>query len=434
MDLRDQERSAETTLTMPLPPYASLALLAELTNTPPPPPSLLRTIRRRVRIWSPVVALLCLLVAIAQAVRPLPQPTLHLTSGRSFTFPGEPPALSWPAGGQASVAVLGQGTVGSHGGGTPVPVSSVASAMTAYVVFRDHPFGKSEDGAPISVDGAEQGTVRDALAALLVGSSETAGGVLARWHSGSEEAFVAEMNRTAAELGMADTTYTDPSGRGLGNVSTAEDQVRLGLRFVESPVLRDITVLPNWEDRSGRSWQNRNQLVPFNGAVGIKLGTSPEAGGNLLFASVRRVGGADRIVVGAVLAQHAVPIGDVVTAAAKKIMLEVHGLLTVRTVVEEGAVVGHVDDRLGGRTAVVAAEEVTVVGWPAHRVAVTLSGPDGGVPHEAAPGTAVGRLAVGGAGSGGAEPGTGPGTGGAAVVVRDALAAPGLLDKLGRLW
>lgn len=422
MDLRDQERSAETTLTMPLPPYASLTLLAELTNTPPPPPSLLRTVRRRVRIWSPVVVLLSLLVALVQAVRPLPQPTLHLTAERSFTFPGEEPALSWPAEGQGSVAVLGQGTVGSHGGRTPVPISSVAGTMTAYIVFRDHPFGSNEDGALISVDGGGQEiTARDALAALMVGSSETVAGVLARWHSGSEEAFVATMNRTARELGMADTTYADPSGRDHRTVSTAEDQVRLGLKFVESPVLRQITGMPRWEERSGRTWKNWNHLVPFDGAVGIKIGTSPEAGGNLLFASVRRAGGADRIVVGAVLAQHGVPILDVVTAAAKKIMLEVHGLLAVRTVVEKGAVVGHVDDRLGRRTPVVAAEDVAVVGWPAHRATVTLSG-DRTVPHAAAPGTLVGALTVGG-----------PGSAKAPVALRDPLAAPGLLDKLRRL-
>ena len=56
-------------------------------------------------------------------------------------------------------------------------------------------------------------SARQLLNAVAVSSAEDACMALARAVSGSEAAFVEQMNRKAAELGMSNTNYTDPIGR-----------------------------------------------------------------------------------------------------------------------------------------------------------------------------------------------------------------------------
>ncbi|WP_455351193.1 hypothetical protein [Streptomyces sp. SYSU K217416] len=408
---------SERTKQQPLPPKPPLDLLAELTNTPPPEPTPVRTAVWRVKIWTPLVLLLGIVFAVVQAVRPLPDPQLSMTAKSTFAFEGEKPSLPWPADGQAFMAASGLGTVGSSGEQKPVPIASVTKAMTAYVILKNHPLKEGEDGPSIPIDakGEAEGqldksdgestlntvkegdklTLRDALAAIMIPSANNIARQLARWDAGSEEAFVKKMNEAAEELGMKNTTYTDPSGLDATTVSTAEDQVKLGLELVEIPALMDITKLPSWEDPSGKNWRNWNELVPFNGALGIKTGSTTKAGGNLLFAAHKKVGATDQLIVGAVLAQHDTPILGTAIQASKDIMLATQELLESRVVVKKGDVVGHVDDGLGGTTPVVATKDVNAVGWPGLTVKIELTDGGSAVPHSAAAGTEVGTLTVG---------------------------------------
>ncbi|MFE1794500.1 D-alanyl-D-alanine carboxypeptidase family protein, partial [Streptomyces sp. NPDC059525] len=330
---------SERTTQQPLPPRPPLDMLADLTNNPPPPPSPMRTVVRRVKIYAPIVVLLAVILAVVQLVRPLPAPKLVLTAKSQYTFPGGAPELPWPTEGQASMAAAGLGTIGSSGEQKPVPIASVTKSMTAYIIMRDHPFKKGEKGALIDVDKTAEtegqkdksdnestlNTVKegdkiseyDAIAALMIPSANNIARLLARWDSGSQEAFVKKMNDTAKQLGMTNTTYTDPSGLDATTVSTAEDQVKLGLKIVELDALVDITRKPSWTDQTGKNWPNWNRLVPYNESLGIKTGTTTKAGGNLLFAAYKKVGDTNQLIVGAVLGQHKPPIIDTVIAASK---------------------------------------------------------------------------------------------------------------------
>ncbi|MEU6482636.1 serine hydrolase [Streptomyces sp. NPDC046887] len=434
----------EQTRQQPLPPRPPLDLLAELTNTPPPPETPVRTAVRRVKIWTPLVLLLAVVFAVVQAVRPLPAPTLELTAKPTFTFDGGKPKLPWPGEGQGYMSATGLGTVDSFGEQKPVPIASVTKAMTAYVILRDHPIKKGTKGPMIEVDAlaekeggydaqgestvntlkeGDKISLHDAIAAIMIPSANNVARLLARWDAGSEQAFVKKMNAAAKELGMTKTTYTDPSGLTASTVSTAEDQVKLGEQLVEIPALMKITVLPNWTDPSGRKWRNWNDLVPYNGALGIKTGSTTKAGGNLLFAAHKKVGETDQLIVGAVLAQYKTPILGTAIAASKEAMIATQDLLKSRTVVKKGDVVGRVDDGLGGTTPVVATKDVSVVGWSGLTVKLELS--DGGrpIPHSAAPGTPVGSLTVGEGASQVKVP----------VAVQGELAEPGFGAKLTRI-
>lgn len=407
----------ERTAQQPLPPKPPIDLLAELTNTPPPPETPVRTIVRRVKIWTPLAILLAVVFAVVQAVRPLPTPTLALTADETYTFEGDKVTLPWPDEGQGWMDVNGVGTVDNFGKQQPVAIGSVAKAMVAYVILKDHPLKPGEEGKNIPVDAkaeTEGGydkdgestlntikagdtlTQRQALAAIMIPSANNVARLLARWDSGGDEAaFVKKMNDAAADLGMKNTKYTDPSGLKETTVSTAEDQVKLGNELVRMKALTDITKLPVWKDPSGKKWQNYNRLVPYDNAIGIKTGSTTKAGGNLLFAATEDVDGEIVTVVGAILGQHQPPIIDTVNAVSKTAMIAAQDALTSSKILKKGDVVGYVDDGFGGRTRVVATQDVSAVGWAGKTVELTLSDDGTEIPHEAKAGTKVGSLSVG---------------------------------------
>ncbi|MEV1078300.1 D-alanyl-D-alanine carboxypeptidase [Streptomyces sp. NPDC050211] len=433
----------ERTTQQPLPPKPPLDLLAELTNTPPPPQTPLRTAARRVKIWTPLVLLLAVVFAVVQAVRPLPTPELALTAEDSYTFEGNKVDLPWPGEGQGWMDVNGIGTMGNFGEQKPVAIGSVAKAMTAYIVLKEHPLKSGDEGPNIKVDALaekeggynEEGestlntvkagdtlTLKQALSAVMIPSANNIARLLARWDAGSEKAFIEKMNDTAKELGMKNTTYTDASGLKETTVSTAEDQVKLGNELVQIQALMDITKLPTWVDPSGQKWPNFNRLVPYNGAIGIKTGTTTAAGGNLLYAATKEIDGETVTVVGAILGQHTAPIIDTVNAVSKTAMLAAQDAITSEKILKKGDVVGYVDDQLGGQTPIVVTKDVAAVGWAGLKVKVSFASDE--VPHTAKAGTKVGALTVGD-GSGGAVE--------VPVALQTDLGEPGFTDKLTRL-
>ncbi|WP_405948597.1 D-alanyl-D-alanine carboxypeptidase [Streptomyces prunicolor] len=433
----------EHTTQQPLPPKPPLDLLAELTNTPPPPETPVRTAIRRVKIWTPLVILLAIVFAVVQAVRPLPTPSLTLTAADSYTFDGDKANLPWPSEGQGWMDVNGIGTMGDFGKQTPVAIGSVAKAMTAYIVLKDHPLKAGTEGEKITVDATAEKeggydkdgestlntvkagdvlTEKQALSAIMIPSANNIARLLARWDAGSEAAFIKKMNDTAKSLGMTNTTYTDASGLKETTVSSAEDQVKLGNQLVKIQALMDITKLPSWVDPSGHKWTNYNRLVPYNNSLGIKTGTTTAAGGNLLFAATKEVGGETAVIVGAILGQHTAPIIDTVNAVSKTAMLAAQDAMTSAKILKKGTVVGYVDDQLGGHTPVVVTKDVAAVGWAGLKVKLSFA-PDA-VPHTAKAGTQVGTLTVGDGSSGAVK---------VPVALQKDLAEPALTSKLTRL-
>ncbi|CAL9453874.1 hypothetical protein SUDANB58_02508 [Streptomyces sp. enrichment culture] len=436
----------ERTTQQPLPPKPPLDLLAELTNTPPPPPTPLRTLARRVKIWTPLVLLLVVVFAVVQAMRPLPSPELELTAKDSYTFGGGKADIPWPSSGQAALDVQGIGTFGSSGEQKPVPIASVAKVMTAYIILRDHPLGSGEEGPKIEIDQAAQDqgiaesdeskvkvykgdriSQREALEGVLIASANNVARLLARWDAGSEKAFVQKMNDAAEDLGMTNTTYTDPSGLNNTTVSTAVDQVKLAKEAMKSPAFREVAAMMSYVDYKGATHPNWNQLVGFNNVVGIKTGTTSSALGNLVFAAKKEVGGEMRTIVGAVVRQPPGGADNSILAGAlsagDKLIRAAQGALESRTILKKGEVVGYVDDGLGGRTPVVATQDVKAVGWAGLTVRLTFAADD--IPHTAKAGTEVGTLTVGDGGVSGAVK--------VPVALEKDLLEPGFTDKLTRI-
>lgn len=410
----------ERTTQQPLPPKPPLDLLAELTNTPPPPQTPVRTIVRRVKIWTPLVVLLAVIFAVVQAVRPLPAAGLTLTADATYTFEGGTLELPWPGQGQSAIEVEGVGSLGTDGKQTAAPIASVAKIMTAYVILQDHPLKGDEGGEKITVDQqaedesknvdestapmtkGQQFTERQMLQLLMIPSGNNAARLLARWDSDSET-FVGKMNAAAKKLGMTNTTYTDPSGLEKTTVSTATDQLKLAKEVMQNPVFASIVGMASAKipGLDGTIYNNNDLLVNQVGVIGLKTGSSTPAGGNLVWAATKTVNGETQTIYGAVLGQNAGTgkVWDSLKLAltnSQELIDTVQQSLTSATVVKKGDVVGYVDDQLGGQTPVVATKNMTAVGWPGLKTKLVI-GTAGGdtVPHSGKAGTVVGELTVG---------------------------------------
>ncbi len=354
--------------------------------------------RRRRRLWPLVAALLVLaLLVLAALVRaetePTPKLTLHRTVPEVVHLPGKPFHPSWPAEGEAAVAVEGLGSLGVSGGETPVPIASVAKVMTAYLVLKAHPLKPGEDGFRMRVTDAdvddyhqrlaldqslvvvragETLTERQAIEALMLPSANNIAAMLAVREAGSIAAFAEGMNETAAELGMKSTHYTDPSGYEASTTSTAADQIKLARAAMADPTFAEIVAKPSTVLPVAGEVPNVNGLVGHEGYVGIKTGSDSAAGGCLLFAKQIEVGGRTLTVVGAVLGQHD---GELITAAlenADRLAGSVAENVHVATVLPAGTKVMAAKNADGESVAAVTAEPVRQLGWPGMPVRVKV--------------------------------------------------------------
>lgn len=282
---------------------------------------------RRILLGIPavIVGLAVLAAAVQLFVRPIPHVRYVGTAPTAFVVPGAPPALPFPRLGEATVGVLGVGTMGSSGGDGSLPVASLTKMMTAYLILSDHPLAAGDQGPLIGITAAdvaaevadasvnqsvvkvsagEQLSELQCLEALLVGSANNIGTVLARWDGGgSIPAFVGRMNAKAAALGMRATHYVDPTGVSASSVSSASDQVVLAQAAMENPVFSAVVGLAQIDLPVAGTVFNYNFLVGHDGVVGIKTGSTTEAGGCFVFAAIRSVGGAPVAIIGAVIGQ-----------------------------------------------------------------------------------------------------------------------------------
>ena len=139
----------------------------------------------------------------------------------------------------------------------------------------------SMGGSQIWLEENEQMTVEDLLKAVCVASANDASVALAEHIAGSAEAFVERMNQRAAELGMADTHFVNPTGLPAeGHVTSAYDIALMSRELIlHHPDIRRFTTI--WMDslRDGEfGLNNTNKLIRYyEGATGLKTGSTDNA-------------------------------------------------------------------------------------------------------------------------------------------------------------
>jgi serine-type D-Ala-D-Ala carboxypeptidase (penicillin-binding protein 5/6) len=189
-------------------------------------------------------------------------------------------------------------------------IASTTKLMTALLtlersrpreVFRAADYVAAPVESQIGLRPGERMTAKDLLEALLLESANDAAATLAEGVSGSVDAFVADMNERAAELGLEDTSYANPIGfDDPRNHSTASDLASLTRELLRRPRFARVVDMPRAELESGsrpRTIDNRNTLVashPF--VTGVKTGHTLGAG-YVLIGSAKGRGGARVIAV-----------------------------------------------------------------------------------------------------------------------------------------
>lgn len=158
-------------------------------------------------------------------------------------------------------------------------ISDGTLKLTDRVTTSAH--ASSMGGSQIWLKEGEIMTVNDIIKAITVASANDASVALGEHISGSEEAFVAEMNRKAKSLGMNNTNFVNCCGLDVDNhYSSAKDIAIMSCALLKYDLIKKYTTI--WMDslRNGETQLvNTNKLVRFyKGATGLKTGTTDQAG------------------------------------------------------------------------------------------------------------------------------------------------------------
>jgi D-alanyl-D-alanine carboxypeptidase (penicillin-binding protein 5/6) len=233
-----------------------------------------------------------------------------------------------------------------------LPMASTTKIMTALIVLeRANPYEELTVPASAAIEGSsgrletgERLTVRDLLTALLVASGNDAAVTLARGIGGTQQAFVADMNARARELGLTHTRFANPHGLDApGHHSSARDLVTLAAVAMRDPFFRRTVArrragIPGPGGVGVRRYESENELLDVDSDVdGVKTGMTDAAG----YALVAHAG---RPALGVGL--YAALIGSPSAAArardGRRLLDWGFAQYARATVVSEGAVLGRV--------------------------------------------------------------------------------------------
>ena len=151
-------------------------------------------------------------------------------------------------------------------------------------------------GSQIFLEEGERLSLEEMLKSVVVSSANDCATALAEHVAGSEEAFAAQMNRRAEELGMEHTHFVnctglDDSPEARDHLTTARDVALMSRALLGHDEIRRYTTI--WTDtvRNGAfGLSNTNKLIRFyRGATGLKTGYTSTAG-HCLSASAERDG------------------------------------------------------------------------------------------------------------------------------------------------
>lgn len=230
--------------------------------------------------------------------------------------------LPWPSYGQAAYGVIDDGVLASSSEKEePVAVASLAKTITALAVLKQKPLAPGEQGPMITLTEADEALYREyvaksgtvvpvkagvqisqyqALQAMLMPSANNISDTLVRWAFGSVEEYNKYANEMLREYGISQTTIADASGYSSETKSTASDMVKIGLLYMQNPILQEIALQPKATIPFAGVIYNNNATHNEDGVVGIKIGFTEEAGKTFMVADIKAAN-KDEISVVAIL-------------------------------------------------------------------------------------------------------------------------------------
>jgi D-alanyl-D-alanine carboxypeptidase (penicillin-binding protein 5/6) len=175
----------------------------------------------------------------------------------------------------------------------PASTTKMMTALVARKLYQpDYALTvKSEaftEGTTMGLVLGEQMTVKNLLQGLLIESGNDAAFVLANNYPLGYDGFIGEMNTLAQDLHLDQTNFTNPSGLDEPqHQTTARDFAILAKELMKDPILKEIvgTSKITVTDVTGKyqhQLRTTNELLGKNGVVGIKTGTTLQAGETLV--------------------------------------------------------------------------------------------------------------------------------------------------------
>ena len=178
-----------------------------------------------------------------------------------------------------------------------LPPASVTKVMTLLLVMEAIDSGRitlseqvtvsanaaSMGGSQVYLKEGETMTVEELLKSVVIASANDAAVALAEYLSGSVSAFVDQMNKKAASLGMANTHFENPTG--LDDTAENHKTSAMDIAIMSRELLTHKKILEYssiWMDsiRDGAfGLTNTNRLVRYYpGCTGLKTGSTAKAG------------------------------------------------------------------------------------------------------------------------------------------------------------
>ena len=170
----------------------------------------------------------------------------------------------------------------------------ITAAESAFV-------GLDPDGSSAEIEPGEQMSVKDLLYCMLLVSANESCNILAVALDGSIDAFVQRMNERARELGCENTHFVNPHGlHDPDHYTTAWDIYLMARHAMKNETFMAICNtlaydVPATNLSESRELHTSNSLISnwrilgylYDGAEGIKTGTTDEAGHCLVSSAVR---------------------------------------------------------------------------------------------------------------------------------------------------
>ena len=205
-----------------------------------------------------------------------------------------------------------------------IAIASTTKVMTALVALEHYKDldkvvtisteARNQVGSAVGFRPGETATIRQLLYGLLLVSGNDAAWALAEQFPAqngqtSTESFMAETNRLAKRLGMADSYFADPAGLDdINGYSTAHDMTRAMSSLVAKSLLTKIIATPEHQYTSVENFTHdltnstrlRTPEMFYQGIIGGKTGYTPKlaegGAGHCLLVAAERNG--HRIIVG----------------------------------------------------------------------------------------------------------------------------------------
>jgi D-alanyl-D-alanine carboxypeptidase (penicillin-binding protein 5/6) len=250
--------------------------------------------------WSAAARRLAAPLAVAAAVFAGPSALAQDTPAAGAPDPAAGPRLAaktW-----ILIDPLDGTVLAAKGPDRRLPIASTTKLMTARLALERlkpsqvitapayRPTASAE--SLIGLRAGEKMTVKDLLYGMVLESGNDAAVTLATGVAGSIPKFVNQMNREAATLGLANTSYANPIGLDdPNNYSSAHDLATLAAKLLEVPLFARIANSESAVLRSGdhpRQIGTRNTLLEQDPTVdGVKTGHTLGAGYVLVGSATR---------------------------------------------------------------------------------------------------------------------------------------------------